>query len=465
MPPLRAVLVALVAALSVAASAQPAPSARPLALDSVGAGPVYRVALDGMVDTGLSRYLDRAVAEAEAADAAALVIAMDTYGGLLDAADAIRSRLLAATVPVVVVVDRNAASAGALIAYAADRIVMVPGASMGAATAVDATGEAAPEKIQSYTRGLMRATAEATGRDPRIAEAMVDPRIAIEGVTEAGSLLTLSAVEAERLGVADAVLPSTDAAVAALGLASRDTVDHHASGAERLLRVLGMPAVASVLMLMMLGGLYAEMKAPGLGLPGLVALVGAALFFAPHYLLGLVESWEIVLFVAGVGLLALELFVIPGFGVAGIAGLVLMVGALFLGLVPNDGVALPDAATVSRALATLATSLVLLVLLAISLARLLPSSSRFNRLVLAPALSAAEGYTAADTDETLIGATGTALTPLRPAGTALVGDRRVDVVSEGPMVSAGTPVEVVSVRGSRVVVRATAGALGAAGVS
>ncbi len=466
MPSVRVCLVALLAVLSaVAAGAQSAP--RPLALDSVGAGPVYRVVLDGMVDTGLARYLDRAASEAEAADAAALVIEMDTYGGLLDAGDAIRSRLLAATVPVVVVVDRNAASAGALIAYAADRIVMVPGSNMGAATAVDATGEAAPEKIQSYTRGLMRATAEATGRDPRIAEAMVDPRIAIDGVTEAGSLLTLSATEAERLGVADAVLPSADAAIEALGLTSRDAVDHHASGAERLLRVLGMPAVASLLMLMMMGGLYAEMKAPGLGLPGAIALVGAALFFAPHYLLGLVESWEIVLFVAGVGLLAVELFVIPGFGVAGIAGIVLMVGALFLGLVPNDGFGLPAAAEVSRALATLASSLVLLVLLAISLARLLPNSSRFNRLVLTPALSAADGYTAADTDETLLGAFGTALTTLRPAGTALVDDRRVDVVSDGPMIPAGTPVEVVSARGSRVVVRVARDgtAIGAAGVS
>lgn len=439
---------ALLVGLAAAAAAQPA--LRPL---DTSDGPVYRVALTGMVDTGLARYVERAVAEAEAADAAALVIEMDTYGGLLDAADAIRSALLETPVPVVVVVDRNAASAGALISLASDRLVMVPGASIGAATAVDAAGQQAPEKVQSYTRGLMRATAEATGRDPRIAEAMVDPAVAIPGVTEAGQLLTLSAAEARRVGLADAVLPSADAAVEALGLGAQAAVDHHATGAERALRFLGQPAVASLLMLMMLGGLFTEMKAPGLGLPGLVALVGAALFFAPHYLLGLVEAWELVLFVVGIGLLAVEIFVLPGFGVFGLAGIALTLGGLFLGLLPNAGFALPDGDEVSRALATLAAALVLSGLLIASVVRLLPHSARASRLVLQPGLAAADGYTAADTDESLLGARGTALTPLRPAGTALVDGRRVDVVSEGTLVAAGTPVEVVSVRGSRVVVR------------
>lgn len=453
----------LVAALAggVAAHAQTAAPAGPRASTGVlapletGEGPVYRVAIGGMIDSGLARYLRRAVAEAEGAGASALVVEMDTYGGLLDAADQIRAMFLQTEVPVVVVIDRNAASAGALIAYASDRIVMVPGASIGAATAVDMSGETASEKVQSYTRGLMRATAEATGRDPRIAEAMVDPSVSIPGVTAEGQLLTLSAREALAAGVADAVLPSADAAIAALGLERRDAVDHHATQVERLLRVLSTPAVASILMLMMLGGLYAEMKAPGLGFPGAVALVGAALFFAPHYLMGLVEGWEIALFVVGIGLLAVEIFVLPGFGVFGIAGLVATVAALFFGLIPNAGVVMPGAHEVSTALATLAASLVLLVLLGISLGRLLPQSRSFSRLVLEPGLSAAEGYTSADTDESLLGAVGTTLTPLRPSGTMLVGDRRVDVVSDGPMLAAGTAVEVVHVRGARVVVRAT----------
>ncbi|HEX8299151.1 MAG TPA: ATP-dependent Clp protease proteolytic subunit, partial [Rubricoccaceae bacterium] len=183
-----------------------------------GDGPVVRLTIDGMVDTALAQRVARAVAQAEASGASALVVRVNTYGGLLDAGDAIRTSLLGTDVPVVAVVDRNAASAGALITYAADTIVMVPGASIGAATAVDgATGEAAPEKVQSYTRGLMRATAEATGRDPRIAEAMVDPALGVPGTVEPGRLVTLSSQEALRLGVADAILPSVDAAVAAAG--------------------------------------------------------------------------------------------------------------------------------------------------------------------------------------------------------------------------------------------------------
>src|SRR5690606_12604073 len=338
--------------------------------------------------------------------------------GLLDAADHIRAAILDAAVPTVAFINRDAASAGALIAYANDRIAMVPGASMGAATAVDATGAYASEKVQSYTRSLMRATAEATGRDPRIAEAMVDERIAIPGVTEADKLLSLTADEALRLGVADAVVPSFDALLDELGLAEQPVLVHAVTATERVLLFLGSPVVASILMLMMMGGLYFELQTPGVGFPGIMAFLGAALFFAPHYMLGLVQSWEILLFLVGVGLLAFEIFVTPGFGVAGVAGLLCIIGALFAALLPNVGLDFPSGLQLARAAMTLGTTFVLLIALAVSLGRFLPQSERFNRLVLAPDLSSAAGYTAADTDETLLGRAGTALTPLRPSGTA-----------------------------------------------
>ena len=449
---MRAPLSALVLVLVAASAVAQAPPRRLAQLD--GAGPVVHVTLDGTVDAAVARTIARAVAEAEDQGASALVVRVDTYGGLLDAADAIRTSLLGAAVPVVAVVDRNAASAGALVTYAADTIVMVPGSSMGAATAVDGSGTAAPEKVQSYTRGLMRATAEANGRDPRIAEAMVDERLGIPGVAEPGQLVTLSAQEALRLGVADAVLPSVGAAVAAVGLADRPQVAFGTSAAERALRVLGSPVVAAVLLMLMLGGFFVELQAPGLGVAGAVAAVAGALFFAPHYLLGLVESWEVVLFAVGVALLLVEVFVVPGFGVFGVSGLALTLGALVAALVPNAGFAFPTDGEVARATATLAGALVLVVLLGVSLSRWLPRSSRVGRLVLVPDLASAAGYTAAETDAGLVGQRGTAVTPLRPAGTASFGERRVDVVSEGPFVEAGTAVEVVSSRGSRVEVRA-----------
>ena len=461
MPALRPALAAALGLLAAVASApvavaQPASAPAALALDEpLGSGPVYRVTIDGMIDNALAAYVERALDDAEAEGAALVVFRIDTFGGLLDAADTIRKAILAAEVPTVAVIDRNAASAGALIAYANDKIVFVPGASMGAATAVNQTGEYAPEKIQSYTRGLMRATAEATGRDPRIAEAMVDERIAVPGVVDEGTLLTVSSDEALRLGIADAVLPSVEATVEALA-GDRPEIAHAATRAERVLRFLGSPVMASLLMMMMLGGLYFEIQTPGVGFAGAIALVGAALFFAPHYLLGLVQSWEIALFVVGVGLLLVEVFVTPGFGVFGIAGLVATLGALVVALLPNVGFQFPSDAEVARATATLAGALVLTALLAVSLGRYLPRSERLGRLVLASEMTAAAGYTSAETAADLVGQRGVTLTGLRPSGTAEVGGLRVDVVSEGPFVAPGSSVEVVSARGARVVVREVA---------
>lgn len=417
-------------------------------------GPVYVVPVDGMIDNGLAAYLERAVADAVDADAAAVIFHVDTFGGLVDAADKIRKTLLDAPMVTIAFIDKNAASAGALISYAADRIVMVPGASMGAATVVEgAGGEAAPDKYQSYMRGLMRSTAEANGRDPRIAEAMVDENLEVPGVSPAGQVLTLSAEEALELGVADAVIPNMERLAEALEVTDDRLVHHSATRLEAVLRFFGSPVVQSILMLMMLGGLYFELQTPGVGFAGLMALIGAALFFGPHYIMGLAQSWELILFVLGIVLLLLELFVFPGFGVAGLSGIVLVVVSLGFSLIGNVGLAFPSGEVIGQAIWTLAITLVLLVMLMFSLARWLPRSDRFGQLVLAPELSSAGGFTSADTHDELMGRVGKALTPLRPAGTAMFGEDRVDVITAGEFVASGSSVRVVKVRGSRVEVR------------
>jgi membrane-bound serine protease (ClpP class) len=208
-------------------------------------------------------------------------------------------------------------------------------------------------------------------------------------------------------------------------------------------------------MMMMMGGLYFELQTPGVGFAGLMSFIGAALFFAPHYMMGLVESWEIVLFGLGVILLLAEIFVIPGFGVAGISGLILVIGSLMAALIGNVGLDFPAQGAINQALGTMAITLVLLGVFVFSLARYLPNSRSFNRLVLAPELSSAEGYTAAETDLGIMGATGRAITPLRPAGTVELAEsnRRIDVVTGGEFIQPGTLVRVVDVRGSRVEVR------------
>lgn len=448
-------LVALAALAGVSSAAAQDRSPKPLAtVEHMGAGPVVRVPVEGTIDKALARYIDRAIADAEAADAALILLHVDTFGGLLDAADHIRKALLNTSVPTVAFIDRNAASAGALISYAADRIVMVPGASIGAATVVDGVGgAAAPDKYQSYMRGLMRATAEATGRDPRIAEAMVDERVFVEGVDDSSRVLTLSSAEAHRLGVADAVLASTEEVLEEMGLSGREVMYHQTTTAEQVLRFLGSPVLQSLFMLMMLGGLYFELQTPGVGFAGLMAIIGAALFFAPNYLLGLVESWEIVLFFIGVVLLLIEVFILPGFGVAGMTGIVLIVGSLLAALIGNVGFSFPAIGELSSAVATMAVTLVLLVVLIFSLGRYLPRSERFNRLVLTAGLSEEAHLLAANPLDELFGQSGVALTPLRPSGTAEFGGKRVDVITAGEFVPAGTPVEVVHVRGQRVEVR------------
>lgn len=417
-------------------------------------GPVYIVPIQGPIDNVLARYVRRATRDAEAAGASLIVFDVDTFGGLVDAADKIRKTILDVEPVTVAFIDKNAASAGALISYASDRIVMVPGASIGAATVVEGgSGEAAPDKYQSYMRGLMRATAEANGRDPRIAEAMVDESLEVEGVSEAGSVLTLSSEEALRLGVADAILSDMDAVVEQAGLAPAASVAHRASTIERALRFLSSPVLQSLLMLMMMGGLYFELQTPGVGFPGTIAAVGAAMFFAPHYMIGLVQSWEIVLFGIGVLLLLAEIFVIPGFGVAGIGGLVLVAGSLFAALIGNVGLAFPPFAALAPAVGTMAVTLVLLIALMFSLSKYLPKSERFGHLVLSPDLASASGYVSSDALDDLVGQSGVALTPLRPAGTADIGGERIDVVTRGEFVAPGAPVEIIQVRGSRVVAR------------
>lgn len=424
-------------------------------LDSLGSDrPIYRVPIDGMIDGALAAYIDRAISDAEEDDASAIVLDIDTFGGLVDAADEIRKTILNAEPTVVALIDKNAASAGALISYAADYIVMVPGASIGAATVVEGVGgEAAPDKYQSYMRGLMRSTAEANGRDPRIAEAMVDQSIRIEGISEEGQVLTLSTREAVDLNVADAEVDGFDDVLAMLYATSAPVVMHRVKPAEKALRFFASPVLQSILMLMMLGGLYFEMQTPGIGFAGLMALLGAAAFFGPHYLLGLVESWEIVMFVLGVCLLLVEILIIPGFGFAGIGGLILVVASLGASLIGNVGLDFPAGEALSSAVLTLAATLVLFVVLLFSAARWIPKSERFAELVLVPDLSSSGGFTSFDDQVQLVGMTGRTLTPLRPSGMALLDDKRVDVITLGEYVDSGVSVQVVSARGSRIVVR------------
>jgi len=415
-------------------------------------GPVYHIDVEGLVDNGLARYIDRALTEAEARDAALVVLHIDTFGGLVVAADAIRQRILGSSVKTLAFIDRNAISAGALIAYAADYIVMSPGSVMGAATVVEGgSGEAASEKAQSAMRALMRTTAEENGRDPKIAEAMVDPSINLPGLAPEGQLLTLSAQEALREGVSDGIYSSLQALLESINLGDAEVVMHEAMQLETILRFFGSPAVQSILLLLMLGGLYFELQTPGMGFPSGIALLGALLFFAPSYALGLVESWEILVLLLGLGLILLEVFVFPGFGVAGISGITLVVGSLFMMLVGNVGFHFPAFPDLSQAIMTLAISLVMLIALVMFMGKSL-SQSNEGGLVFEEVMSREDGYESQARVHVAIGSTGVALTALRPSGAVQIDGVRYDGLAEGDMIERNAAVQVVRVRANEVIV-------------
>lgn len=411
---------------------------------------VYVIEVNGVIDNGIATYIKRGIEVAQNdTKATSILFHIDTFGGLVDAADVIRKSILDAKLPTIAFIDKNAASAGALIALACDSIYMAPGSSIGAATVVQGTGEKASEKMQSYMRSLMRSTAEENGRNPQIAEAMVDETIGIEGVIEEGKLLSLTTSEAIKLGIADGEVANMELIKAKIGIENATFISIRERWEEGLLRFLASPVISSILMLMMLGGLYYELQSPGVGFPGAISVIGALLFFSPLYIMGLAQSWEIVLFVVGVILLILEIFVIPGFGIAGISGITLIIFSLGAALIGNIGLQFPGLAQIGSAVWTLSITLIIGIALISSLAKYLPQNQYFRRLVLEDQL---QNVPDSEVELALLGKLGKAISPLRPSGMVLVDGVKYSVVSDGEFIEAGSQIEVVSSIGNRIIV-------------
>lgn len=415
---------------------------------------VYVIPIEGMIDLGLAPFLSRTLREAEAAGAAAVVLDINTFGGRVDAATVMRDALLNARVRTIAFVNQRAISAGALISLACNTIVMVKGGTIGAATPViDGGGETMPadEKAVSYVRSEFRATAEARNRPPEFAEAMVDPDVVIAGVIEAGKLLTLTTSQALEHRIADLTADTLNAALAEAGLPGAELRVVQQTWAETIVRFLTNPIVSSLLMTLGILGLIVEIRTPGFGVPGTIGLLALGLFFWGHWIVQLAGWEELLLVVVGVVLLAVEVLVLPGFTVAGIAGIVALIAGLGLALVGAGA----TVSVVITALGRVALSILLAMAGAFALLRVLPRLPFGRRLVLETGMEAEQGYVSApDSDRQWLGRTGTALSPLRPAGIAEFGSARVDVVSDGTFVDAGAAIEVTRVDGNRIVVRA-----------
>ena len=410
---------------------------------------VYRIGVSGVVEMGLAPYISRSLREAQDAGAVAAFLDIDTPGGRIDAAERIADAVRNARVPVYAYVNPRALSAGALIAMASNGIYMRPGAVIGAATPVDGQGVKASEKMVSAMRAEFRAVAEQRGLDPKLAEAMVDENMEIPGVVRKGELLTLSTGEAVRLRFAKGEVSDEQALLKAIGYPDAKVVTTEPNWAEGIVRFLTNPLVAPLLLSLGILGLVFEIKTGAFGVGGIVSLAALGLFFGSSFILGL-AGWEEILLL-GLGLLALaaEIFIIPGFGVAGILGIVAIVASMVLAMMG----AAPTTGDIAQALAVLGASLFITAAVIYAWFRHLPNSGRFRGLLLQGSVHRSDGFVSAPARGDLIGLDGVAVTDLRPSGTARVGEERLDVVTEGGFIPEGSRVRIVQSDGYRHVVR------------
>ncbi|MGD8781494.1 MAG: NfeD family protein [Ignavibacteria bacterium] len=422
-----------------------------LSVSTLAQSKVYKADIEGDIDLGLAPYVKRTVEEAEANAADAIIFRINTFGGRVDAATQIKDAIINSSVLTIAFIDKRAISAGSLIALSCDKIVMVPGASIGATTVVDQSGTKQSEKAQSYMRSEMRATAERTGRRTDIAEAMVDERVVIEGLVDSTQLVTLTSKEALSYGIADTILVSINDVMELYELESADIDQIDSNWAEELIRFLSHPIISSILIMVGLLGMFTEIKTPGWGLPGTAAVIALALFFGTNYILELASIIEIVIFIIGVVLLLVELFVIPGFGIFGILGIICVIGSLFMGLISDWPTV--DSSMINSAVIQLAVTFIATAILFYFIAKFLPKTNIFNSLVLKSEILEKSGYTTEENVKEYIGKEGKALTDLRPSGTVDIEGNRVDVVTEGGFIKIGSKVVVIKEEGSKVVVR------------
>lgn len=404
----------------------------------------YRIRLDQDIDPSSQRLVTLGLEKATQAGADYVLLDLNTYGGAVNAADSIRSAILRYEKPVIAYVNMQAASAGALISIACDSIYMKTGSSIGAATVVSQTGEVMPDKYQSFMRSMMRSTAQATGRDPKIAESM----------TDTANVLSMTPTEAMEVGYCEGICESeyevAEKVTGGNGFVIRNMEDDM-TWLDKLIQLLLNPLLQSIFMMMIIGGIFVEIRTPGIGLPLITALVGALLYFAPGYLGHLVESWEIILFIVGLVLVGVEIFVLPGFGVCGISGIIAVVVALAFAMVDNaelfhwDGTL--NLQPIIQPLGIVILSATAAIFGSVWLVKKLFPTRSFDHIALRQEMKAEEGFTGVVSGlESLVGETVTVFTDLRPGGKVITSDGRIfeATLKFGGFASKGDSLTVVS---------------------
>lgn len=403
---------------------------------------VYVVPIEETVEKGLYSFLKRAVTTAEEENAEAIIFEINTPGGAVDAAGEIGKLLTTTDVKTISFVNKKALSAGAYIALNTDEIYMVPGATMGSAAIIDQQGNTAGKKAESYWFAAMKSAAIQNDRDPKYALAMADERIDLPDYgAKKGDLLTLTAHQAIEVGYSEGTVVSLSELVNTLGYQDADIRDLNETFAEKLARFITNPIVVSILLTIGSLGLVLELYSPGFGIPGLMGISALLLFFYGHLVAGLAGYETLVLFIVGIGLVLLEFFV-PG-GIVGSIGIISIIGSLFLAT--DNAVHMATSILIAIGVSILASILMV---------RVFGKNMRlFKKIILTDSTNTESGYVSNRNRTELIGKVGSTLTALRPAGTILIGDERIDVVSEGEFILKDKAVMVVKAEGSRIVVR------------
>lgn len=426
------------------------------AIDSLKTYKVYVYEIREEIAPPVVHKTQKAFREADSLKADIILIHMNTYGGLVDAADSIRTKIINSKIPVYVFIDNNAASAGALISIACDKIFMRKGANIGAATVVNQSGEVVPDKFQSYMRSMMRSTAEAKGRNPLIAEAMVDPSIYIEGIIDSGKVLTFTTSEAIANGYCDGQAETLEEALQVAGIKKYEIVEQKLTATDKIIGFLTNPMLSGILIMIIIGGIYFELQTPGIGFPLAASVIAAILYFAPLYIEGLAAHWEILVFIIGVILVIVEIFVTPGFGVIGISGVILIVASLSLSMIGNvgfnfDGI---PAGGFAKAFFTVIIASFIALIGSFYLGRKLFTTNHFGALALDTVQDKTDGFTSANYMlDDLIGKQGITLTILRPSGNIEIDNELYDAVAQTSYIEKGEKVVVVKHENMQLVVR------------
>jgi membrane-bound serine protease (ClpP class) len=400
------------------------------------------------IDPRMLRYVKLALENAEKIKADYVVIDMDTYGGVLTDAKEIVDLIMDFKKPVWVYVNSDAASAGALISIACDSIYMSPGATIGAATVVEgAGGQAAPDKYQAYMRGIMRSTAEKNGRDPRIAEGMVDERIVIDSIKQEGRVITFTTKEALKYGFCEAQVESIQEILKRNKVTNYELENFKLGTTEKIIAFVINPFISGILILIILGGIYFELQTPGIGFPLFASVTALILYLVPYYLNGLAEYWEIIALFVGILLLMAEVFVIPGFGVAGIAGIILTVMSLVLIMLNNDFFNfefVPMGDIIRATFAAIGGISGGMLLLFFGGARLTETKA-FQRMALTDQQESSRGFSVNTSTIDMLGKKGVSHTVLRPSGKVFIDEIVYDAFTRGEYVEKGESIEVVGI--------------------